>query len=81
MKNHHIAGTALALILGAFPLTSALADDPAPPDDAGAEAATDTVLEPVSKTIEWVEGWEAGQAAATERGKLMLVYVHRTSPP
>lgn len=33
-----------------------------------------------AKTIRWVEGWEAGRAAAKERGKLMFVYVHRTNP-
>lgn len=31
--------------------------------------------------ISWVDGWESGRAAARERDRLMLVYVHRTSPP
>ncbi len=79
--NLHIASTALALILGAVPLTNALADEPVPPAGDDAAAATDTELKPALKPIEWIEGWEAGQAAAAESGKLMLVYVHRRSPP
>lgn len=77
MKHLTLTAAALALVLGAGPLTSARADD-ATPDEAPAAAEGETT-EP--ETIQWIEGWEAGKAAAAESGQLMLVYVHRTSPP
>ena len=31
--------------------------------------------------VAWVEGFEPGREKAEHTGRLMLVYVHRTSPP
>jgi hypothetical protein len=44
--------------------------------------ADDVKTEPAAakSTIQWVEGWAAGRAAAAKSGKLMLVYVHRVKP-
>jgi hypothetical protein len=57
---------ACAIALGAFHPAAARADDPAKAEEKAA--------------IQWVEGWSAGRAEAKKSGKLMLVYVHRTSP-
>jgi len=64
------ATVALALVAGAAIPATARADETPP----------ETPPDAASKTIRWVEGWEAGRAAAKERGKLMFVYVHRTNP-
>jgi hypothetical protein len=55
-------------LLGAAVLTAA----PALSEESGPKEA--------AETIRWVDGWEAGRAAAAKSGKLLLVYVHRVSP-
>ena len=68
MRKLFLVATVCALALVAAPATSARADD----------VKKDTA--PAKSTIQWVEGWAAGRAAAAKSGKLMLVYVHRTNP-
>ena len=63
-----VAAAATTCVLGGAVATVALAQD--------APAA-----EPQTGVVKWFEGWEAGKAVAGAKGKLMLVYVHRTSPP
>lgn len=45
---------------------------------AGEEPPASAPSEPAGVT--WVEGFEAGRQKAAHTGRLMLVYVHRTSP-
>jgi hypothetical protein len=68
MKSLSLVALACALALGGMHASPVRADD--------------VKTEPAAKksTIQWVEGWAAGRAAATKSGKLMLVYVHRTNP-
>lgn len=67
----------LALPLVALPL--ALAAYVATPDVSVRADEAETAAE--SAPIQWVHGWEAGRAAAAEKGKLMFVYVGRDNPP
>ena len=71
-----------ALTLTAAALVAA-AGAAAPAAHADEPEAGPVVTEPdtEAETVTWVDGWAAGKKAAAESGKLMLVYVHRTSPP
>ncbi len=69
-------GLPLALLLAFFlfvPATPAWSEDE--PED-----TTEETEEVEGATIEWVEGFAAGQQVATEEGKLMFVYFGRKSP-
>ena len=70
MNRRVIAVAAAALSCAAALVVPGM---PARADEPAAEA-------PKSNVVQWVEGWAAGRAAARERGKLMLVYVHRVKP-
>lgn len=74
MTNRWIpaALTAAALVLAQTAAPVAARGEDAPPAPKPAAEA---------RTIQWTEGWADGRAAAKKSGKLMLVYVHRTSPP
>jgi hypothetical protein len=47
---------------------------------ARAVRADDVPAPAPAKSIQWIEGWEAGREAARKSGKLMFVYVHRVNP-
>ena len=69
MQQTFLRALALSSIVGALLLGSgtraAMAED-----DEGPEATG----------IEWVEGWEAGQAQAKKDGKLIFLYFGRHAP-
>jgi hypothetical protein len=67
MRIGSVAALAFAAVFAAAPApATARADEASSPEAA--------------KGIRWVEGWEAGRAAAKASGKLMFVYVHRINP-
>ena len=66
MKKTLLATPVLALALAIGTPTVSHADD---------DAATET-----ASSIQWVDGWSNGLAAAKKSGKLMFVYVGRKSP-
>ena len=69
----HLLLTGAGLALAALGLTSlpGLAEEkPSVPAPAADETG-----------VEWVDGWLTGQEKARHTDRLMLVYVHRTSPP
>ncbi len=73
MKNLLFAGAVLGLCLTVTPLTASAQEGPG-------EGAT-TAESAEANSIQWIDGWSEGKAAAAKSGRLMLVYVHRTSPP
>ncbi len=66
-------GLGLALVGAGVLVPIGVAPAQERPDDAAAI--------PASRALRWTEGWEAGRETARTQGRLMFVFVHRSSPP
>ncbi len=75
MRHPLLVGAALALASTALPSLPAYAED------ARSSGAVPAAADTQARGVTWTEGWSAGKAAAAESGKLMLVYIRRSSPP
>ena len=77
MRHLLLTMAAAVLVVTSAPTRSARAEDGAAPGAAAGAA----IAPAASQGVAWVDGWEAGKQRAAHAGRLMLVYVHRTSPP
>lgn len=68
-----IAAAALVVVAGSLPARAEDTPPVAPP-------APEPAAAPAAVGVTWIDGWEAGRAEAAKSGKVMFVYVHRTSP-
>lgn len=76
-----IAAAALVVAAGSLPASAEDAPPVAPPmAPPVAPPAHEPAAAPAAVGVSWIEGWESGRAAAAKSGKVMFVYVHRTSP-
>jgi hypothetical protein len=69
----------LLALAGAVLVATSVSRRSAQAEDGAAAGAG--IAPAAAQGVAWVDGWEAGKQKAAHAGRLMLVYVHRTSPP